>query len=170
MNYEVTNIVTPKRGKKKLGQLSKDPQNKTWIKDTSNFGFRMLERMGWSDGKGLGANLDGRTDYIKHTRNTEREGLGTTDDSRTHWNNNDLNQLFANLSAVHACGSNEDVNDVAEPAKKKTKETKEKQKKRDSSFCCASPFALPTDQRRIEFSRRWLTRHTYNEIGSSGKL
>ena len=30
-----------------------DPNNSFWAKDKNKFGLKMLEKMGWSDGKGL---------------------------------------------------------------------------------------------------------------------
>ena len=33
--------------------------------DSSKVGQRMLEKMGWSEGKGLGANESGETSHIK---------------------------------------------------------------------------------------------------------
>ena len=37
----------------------------TSILDQNKFGQKMLERMGWKTGKGLGANEDGSTNHIK---------------------------------------------------------------------------------------------------------
>ncbi|KAK2116277.1 PIN2/TERF1-interacting telomerase inhibitor 1 [Saguinus oedipus] len=44
-----------------------DPQNTAWSNDNSKFGQRMLEKMGWSKGKGLRAQEQGATDNIKET-------------------------------------------------------------------------------------------------------
>ena len=33
-------------------QVSDDPNNKHWSTNTSNFGFKMLEKMGWKSGEG----------------------------------------------------------------------------------------------------------------------
>ncbi|KAH6585004.1 hypothetical protein BASA60_000718 [Batrachochytrium salamandrivorans] len=46
-------------------RINIDPQNKQWKDDKTKFGHKMLEKMGWSDGKGLGRNEDGRTDNIQ---------------------------------------------------------------------------------------------------------
>ncbi|XP_073480808.1 PIN2/TERF1-interacting telomerase inhibitor 1-like [Aquarana catesbeiana] len=44
---------------------SVDPRNSAWTKDDSKFGQKMLEKMGWSKGKGLGAQEQGSTEHIK---------------------------------------------------------------------------------------------------------
>ncbi|CAF4066285.1 unnamed protein product, partial [Adineta steineri] len=40
-------------------------QNKTeWVEDDNKFGKKMLEKMGWTSGVGLGKNENGRTEHI----------------------------------------------------------------------------------------------------------
>eukprot|EP00051_Salpingoeca_urceolata_P028010 m.484467 g.484467 ORF g.484467 m.484467 type:complete len:401 (+) comp23358_c0_seq1:211-1413(+) len=62
------------RGRKQ--KWSADPRNETWARDTDKFGFRMLERMGWSEGQGLGANCQGTSAHVKTTLKSNKLGLG----------------------------------------------------------------------------------------------
>mmetsp|Transcript_133976 Transcript_133976/g.232597 ORF Transcript_133976/g.232597 Transcript_133976/m.232597 type:complete len:174 (-) Transcript_133976:794-1315(-) len=55
---------------------SVDPNNTTWAKDKSRFGFMMLQKMGWKEGTGLGKDLQGSTEHIKVKQLDERVGLG----------------------------------------------------------------------------------------------
>ncbi|XP_076812654.1 uncharacterized protein LOC143459398 [Clavelina lepadiformis] len=53
-----------------------DPRNTTWAKDDSRFGVKMLEKMGWEKGKGLGANEDGKVNPVKVAYKSDNLGLG----------------------------------------------------------------------------------------------
>ncbi|NWH45170.1 PINX1 inhibitor, partial [Fregata magnificens] len=57
---------------------SVDPRNSAWSKDESKFGQKMLEKMGWSKGKGLGAQEQGNTEHIKVQVKNNMLGLGAT--------------------------------------------------------------------------------------------
>lgn len=50
-----------------------------FIPDSNRFGTKMLEKMGWSKGKGLGANLDGQLDFIKVSHKGDQKGVGFKD-------------------------------------------------------------------------------------------
>ncbi|EGZ11026.1 hypothetical protein PHYSODRAFT_355318 [Phytophthora sojae] len=51
-------------------------QNMAWAADTSKFGFKMLVKMGWSAGKGVGKNLQGQATHVKIARRSENLGVG----------------------------------------------------------------------------------------------
>ena len=53
-----------------------DTLNATWKNDKSGFGYRMLEKMGWSKDKGLGKDESGIVDYIKVKKREMGLGLG----------------------------------------------------------------------------------------------
>jgi Pin2-interacting protein X1 len=54
----------------------KDTLNQAWKNDKSGFGFKMLQKMGWKEDKGLGKNEEGTTAAIKVTRRDAGVGLG----------------------------------------------------------------------------------------------
>lgn len=54
----------------------KDTLNATWKNDKSRFGFKMLQKMGWNEDKGLGKNETGTVSSIKVSRREEGLGLG----------------------------------------------------------------------------------------------
>ncbi|KAG7395123.1 PIN2/TERF1-interacting telomerase inhibitor 1 [Phytophthora boehmeriae] len=51
-------------------------QNMAWAADTSKFGFKMLVKMGWSAGKGVGKDLQGQATHVKIARRSENLGVG----------------------------------------------------------------------------------------------
>ena len=69
-------------GKNRVGQgggkLGGDNMKDPWValKNTSGFGSKMMEQMGWEAGKGLGANEDGRKTAITVTKREAGLGLG----------------------------------------------------------------------------------------------
>lgn len=50
-----------------------------FLSDSDRFGTKMLEKMGWSKGKGLGANLDGSLNFIKVAHKDNQKGMGFKD-------------------------------------------------------------------------------------------
>ncbi|KAJ8355426.1 hypothetical protein SKAU_G00182200 [Synaphobranchus kaupii] len=80
-----------------------DPRNSTWSKDESKFGQKMLERMGWSKGKGLGKSEQGGTEHIKVKVKNNNLGLGTAANHEDNWiaHQDDFNQLLAELNSCH---------------------------------------------------------------------
>ncbi|KAJ2709427.1 hypothetical protein H4R19_004255 [Coemansia spiralis] len=62
-----------------------DPRNLQWSQDKGRFGFRMLEKMGWSEGKGLGANEDGQKEHVKIKLKTNAHGVGADKKTIRNW-------------------------------------------------------------------------------------
>eukprot|EP00177_Eucheuma_denticulatum_P005661 GFKZ01010310.1.p2 GENE.GFKZ01010310.1~~GFKZ01010310.1.p2 ORF type:complete len:234 (-),score=56.84 GFKZ01010310.1:894-1595(-) len=54
-----------------------DSNNIKWSSDHSRFGYRMLQKMGWREGKGLGANEDGATEHIRVQKKMSTSGVGS---------------------------------------------------------------------------------------------
>jgi len=88
----------------KKEKISTDPNNKFWENDKNKFGMKMMMKMGWSEGKGLGKNEDGRADYIKTQANTTKSGLGADLDTSKNWlaNSSDFNNVLAALNAKYS--------------------------------------------------------------------
>lgn len=68
----------------------------------------MLEKMGWSKGKGLGANLDGEQNFIKVSHKADQKGVGFEDrDDQWTEHENDFNSLLKSLD--HSSNSADDL-------------------------------------------------------------
>lgn len=69
----------------------------------------MLEKMGWSKGKGLGAQEQGNTEHIKVQVKNNTLGLGATINYEDSWiaHQDDFNQLLAELNDCHGQGETE---------------------------------------------------------------
>uniref|UniRef100_A0A2K5QFA3 G-patch domain-containing protein n=1 Tax=Cebus imitator TaxID=2715852 RepID=A0A2K5QFA3_CEBIM len=105
-----------------------DPQNTNtaWSNDNSKFGQRMLEKMGWSKGKGLGAQEQGATDHIKVQVKNNHLGLGATINNEDNWiaHQDDFNQLLAELNTCHG----QETTDSSDKKEKKSFSLEEKSK------------------------------------------
>jgi Pin2-interacting protein X1 len=78
----------------------KDTLNKHWKEDKSRFGFKMLQKMGWSEDKGLGKNENGIVCNVKTKKRDGAIGLGMDEtvhlDGNVGWNNtaNSFNEVL----------------------------------------------------------------------------
>jgi len=52
----------------------------------SDIGMKLLKKMGWTEGEGLGKNADGIKDCIQMKRRDENLGLGSTSGNDFKWN------------------------------------------------------------------------------------
>uniref|UniRef100_A0A7S4D8K4 PinX1-related protein 1 n=1 Tax=Heterosigma akashiwo TaxID=2829 RepID=A0A7S4D8K4_HETAK len=99
----------------------KDNLNSHWKNDKTGFGFRMLSKMGWSEGKGLGKNEDGNSSHIIVSKKTDALGLGCDKDTigNSGWSSSiqSFTDVLAQLNAKY--GSAE-----KDSKKKKKKSTK----------------------------------------------
>uniref|UniRef100_H0WHP9 G-patch domain-containing protein n=2 Tax=Otolemur garnettii TaxID=30611 RepID=H0WHP9_OTOGA len=103
-----------------------DPRNTAWSNDDSKFGQRMLEKMGWSKGKGLGAQEQGATDHIRVQVKNNHLGLGATVNHENNWiaHQDDFNQLLAELNTCHG----QETADSSDHKEKKSFSLEEKSK------------------------------------------
>ncbi|XP_011798208.1 PREDICTED: PIN2/TERF1-interacting telomerase inhibitor 1 isoform X1 [Colobus angolensis palliatus] len=115
----------PDSGRRKQ-KWAVDPQNTAWSNDDSKFGQRMLEKMGWSKGKGLGAQEQGATDHIKVQVKNNHLGLGATINHEDNWiaHQDDFNQLLAELNTCHG----QETADSSDKKEKKSFSLEEKSK------------------------------------------
>lgn len=65
--------------------------------DKSGFGYRMLQKMGWKEDKGLGKNEDGMSVAVKVTKREEGLGLGVKQDAA---GNNGWNTTVTSFNSV----------------------------------------------------------------------
>ncbi|XP_013186160.2 PIN2/TERF1-interacting telomerase inhibitor 1-like [Amyelois transitella] len=89
-------LAGPRRKQKVINLRAK---NNDWSNDNNKFGQRMLEKMGWSSGKGLGANENGIVEHVVARYKNDEKGLGF-EDKNDQWtkHEDDFNALLANLS------------------------------------------------------------------------
>ncbi|MED6271613.1 PIN2/TERF1-interacting telomerase inhibitor 1, partial [Characodon lateralis] len=71
----------------------------------------MLERMGWSKGKGLGRSEQGSTDHIKVKVKNNNHGLGANAIHEDNWiaHQDEFNELLAQLNDHHGQNSSNEV-------------------------------------------------------------
>eukprot|EP00128_Syssomonas_multiformis_P014198 Colp12_sorted_trinity150504_noHs@10932 len=103
-----------------------DPQNKNWVDDKKKFGMKMMQKMGWAEGQGLGVNGVGSTEHVKVFKKQDTLGVGAKTNHGDNWlaHQDAFSALLASL--------NENMqNDVdAKADEEKAKETEKKETKR----------------------------------------
>ncbi|KAJ1723892.1 hypothetical protein LPJ53_001801 [Coemansia erecta] len=112
---------------KKRFVYGEDPRNRTWSDDKGRFGFKMLEKMGWTEGKGLGADESGVKEHVKIKLKTNNFGVGADKKNIRNWlaNADGFSELLTRLNsdsntpseAPAAVKEEEKTADVAAPAK-----------------------------------------------------
>ncbi|XP_061561069.1 PIN2/TERF1-interacting telomerase inhibitor 1 [Phycodurus eques] len=97
-------LAEPRRKQK----WSTDPRNSAWSNDDSKFGQKMLERMGWSKGKGLGRSEQGATEHVQVKVKNNCYGLGAHGSQEDNWiaHQEDFNDLLAQLNNCHGQNNN----------------------------------------------------------------
>lgn len=66
-------LAEPRR---KTQQCFINPRGDAWSKDENKFGQKLMEKFGWSKGKGLGREEQGMTDCIKVLTKDNKKGIG----------------------------------------------------------------------------------------------
>ncbi|KAJ3271038.1 hypothetical protein HDV01_007119 [Terramyces sp. JEL0728] len=87
-------------GPRQKQRITVDPRNKNWTEDKGAIGFKMLEKMGWSEGKGLGSDESGRQTNIKVSLKTNSWGVGADAKTADNWLENTfaLDDMFKNIA------------------------------------------------------------------------
>jgi len=88
-------MLAERKRKRKWGL---NPQGNLWSKDTSSFGQKMLARMGWKEGQGLGRNEDGQTSVIRVSYKSDMNGMGYKESDESSVQQDDFNTLLKQLS------------------------------------------------------------------------
>ncbi|KAJ6642760.1 PIN2/TERF1-interacting telomerase inhibitor 1 [Pseudolycoriella hygida] len=88
-----------------------NPRGRALYDDSNRFGTKMLEKMGWSKGKGLGAKLDGQLEFIKVSHKNDQQGMGFKDvDDQWTTHENNFNSLLKSFQSAE--DSNEQGEDL----------------------------------------------------------
>ncbi len=115
-----------------------DTLNSHWKNDKGGFGYRMLQKLGWNEDKGLGKNEDGIKEAVKVKRVSGTAGVGAQGDDTGNnaWNSttSSFNDVLSKLKASYgdsSSSSSRSSNSNAKKDKKSKKDKKEKKKKKE---------------------------------------
>jgi len=80
---------------------SKDPRGKQWSEDKNKVSVKIMEKMGWTQGKGLGAKEDGNTEHVKMKFKDDNRGVGCSMKYDRQWiaHQDSFNDLLAGLNS-----------------------------------------------------------------------
>lgn len=114
-------------------RIGDDPNNKNWSADKNGLGYRLLRKMGWTDGKGLGANLDGATKHVQFTACKDNLGIGAELNYEDKWieQTASFDDLLKKLNDTNQIPAEAPENKKRSKKKKKEKKEKEKKEKED---------------------------------------
>jgi len=79
-----------------------NPRGNLWANDENKFGHKLMEKMGWEKGKGLGANQDGIVTHVKVKQKDNQKGVGFEGHDDT-WlaHQDDFQAVLAALNVEH---------------------------------------------------------------------
>ncbi|CAG8532334.1 6814_t:CDS:2, partial [Racocetra persica] len=103
-------------------RIPADPRNQAWSNDKTKYGYKMLSKMGWSPGKGLGMNENGSQECIKLSNKLDNLGIGASKKTIDNWldNSNAFNELLKGLNQQ----TQDNVDNIAENISEITNESK----------------------------------------------
>ncbi|RNA43461.1 PIN2 TERF1-interacting telomerase inhibitor 1, partial [Brachionus plicatilis] len=148
---------------KKKVKYSIDPNALHWANNEDKFGKRLMEKMGWQKGKGLGANENGMTDHIKVKFKLDTKGIGFKNEYDNVWldHQDEFENLLSNLSQNSANGNDktektEQVKSLEERSRQSRKLHYQKfAKSKDLSSVTANDLncILGTQKRKLKSSK-----------------
>lgn len=119
-------LAEPRRKQK----WSLNPRGKQWSEDSNKFGQKMLEKMGWTDGKGLGANEQGMTEHVRLAFKNDTAGIGFNKNNMDKaWTEHQdgFNHFLQQLQKSQDCRAIQKVEDASDGLSGKSLELKSKQ-------------------------------------------
>ncbi|KAG2520207.1 hypothetical protein JM18_000957 [Phytophthora kernoviae] len=152
---------------------SANGKNMAWAADTSKFGFKMLVKMGWSAGKGVGKDLQGQATHVKIARRSENLGVGCSLKqaevqgwSKTAGGFADvlktLNASYGNNSGEDGEASDASLPTKSKKSKKSKKEKKAKKDKKKSKKSKKSGAEKTTVSRKLHYRKRQTNKDAKN--------
>ncbi|XP_068082265.1 G patch domain-containing protein 4 isoform X2 [Anabrus simplex] len=85
---------------------SLNPTGRLWSDDKNKFGQRMLEKMGWKEGSGLGAQLQGPKEHVRVSTKNDNKGLGFKSSDEAWFKvQEDYEKLLSEMSATYSGGA-----------------------------------------------------------------
>jgi len=141
-----------------------DHRNADWAKDTSAFGQKMLLKMGWKQGKGLGKNQQGTNTNLRAIRREVNLGIGAKTDTHGGEGFSETSRNFhgvlANLQAEHG------ESDKKKKKSEKKRSSKEKGLNRmDSGLTLSSKLVTAGHSRKMREAKD-LTKKTPEEMAA----
>uniref|UniRef100_M4BXX8 PinX1-related protein 1 n=1 Tax=Hyaloperonospora arabidopsidis (strain Emoy2) TaxID=559515 RepID=M4BXX8_HYAAE len=145
-------------------------QNMAWASDTSKFGFKMLVKMGWSAGKGVGKELQGQASHVKIRRRSENLGVGCSlkQAEVQGWSETvegfadvlkTLNKSYRNKSNLDADSSDGSSSSSKKVKKMKKKESKKSKKDKKSKKSGADKTSV---SRKLHYRKRQTNKDAKN--------
>ncbi|GFQ80334.1 hypothetical protein TNCT_146751 [Trichonephila clavata] len=89
-------MTTVKIGR--IGSFDFNPRGNLWMKDESGFGHKLLSKMGWSKGKGLGKNENGITESLKVKSKVGHKGVGWEENLPFGMDTHDFDSVLEDLN------------------------------------------------------------------------
>jgi len=81
-----------------------DTQNQRWAQDKSAFGYKMMLKLGWSEGKGTGKHEDGAAGFVRVEKRPATLGIGAQHDAAGNMSFKQqikgFNEVLASLNAA----------------------------------------------------------------------